>query len=390
MRKEVLLLEGDYTQALPTVKSLHKHGYVIDGVFSDKWSYGYGSKFFRSKFIFKNTSDTDSYYHFLSQLLSKHHYDAVIPMNDESSTLLSKYKSELQGFTAFLMPDYEHYSKGYDKHQLMDVCARKGFPHPRTLVIEGEHLDLNKAAELKYPVLIKPNYSSGARGITLVNNIDELGEKFEKVYREYGECHLQEYIPQGGSQVEVQIFVNSHGKLVQSSVIHKFRWYPEKGGSSCCNMSDTDDRIVDICYRLCKEIGWVGLADFDTIEDPRTGELLIMELNPRLPACTKTAYMAGIDWADVIVSEYLGIPHASYEMKRRVYLRHLGFEVLWFYYSNNKFSTKPCWFKFFGRDIYYQDMNGVLDFMPFIMGTWGNLKKQLSPEFRKSKSGTSN
>lgn len=388
MGKRILLLEGDYTQSLPTAKSLHCRGYEVDGVFSDKWSYGYGSKYIKKRYLFKETANTKVYYEFILSLLINTHYDAVIPLNDESATLLSSYRAELLEYTRFMMPDAKHYAMGYDKHQLMEVCASKNIPHPKTLVLDGCHIEMNEVSRLKFPILIKPNYSSGARGITLVESVKDLEEKFSAVYREYGECHLQEYIPQGGSQVEVQIFVNPKGELIQSSVIHKFRWYPEKGGSSCCNMSDTDDKIVEICYRLCKEINWVGLADFDTIEDPRTGELLIMELNPRLPACVKTSYASGVDWADVIVSEYLGVPHATYKTTRKVYLRHLGFEMLWFYYSKNKFSTYPSWFKFFGKNIFYQDMNGWADPMPFIRGTWGNLKKQMSPEFRKSKSGT--
>ena len=94
-RKEILLLEGDYTQCLPTAKSLHKHGYVIDGVFSDKWSYGYGSRYIRNKYIFKDTGDTKAYYEYIVDLLQTHHYDAIIPLNDESATLLAYYKEEL-------------------------------------------------------------------------------------------------------------------------------------------------------------------------------------------------------------------------------------------------------------------------------------------------------
>lgn len=388
MNKTVLLLEGDYTQCLPTARALHNLGYIVDGIFSDKWSYGYGSKFIRERFLFKDTADTKSYFDFILPIISSRQYDAIIPLNDESSTMLSTYQSELLCHTRYQLPDAVHYAKGYDKHQLMEVCALKRIPHPRTVIVEKCFIDMNRVATLEFPILIKPNYSSGSRGITLVDNIDDLEEKFVKVYDIYGECHLQEYIPQGGRQVKVQLYVNAAGELIQSSVIRKFRWYPEKGGASSCNMSIVDNDIVATCYDLCQTIGWVGFADFDTIEDPRTGELLIMELNPRLPACIKTAYASGIDWADVIVSEYIGIPHRSYSMNRQVYLRHLGFELLWFYYSKNRWSTNPSWFKFFGKDMYYQDMDGWDNPMPFIRGTFGNMIKQMSPEFRKSKSGT--
>ncbi len=385
--KKVLLLEADYTQSLPTVKSLHNHGYVVDGVFESKLSYGYGSKYFNKKYVFHDTSNFEGYRDFLLELLKRENYEAIIPLNDESAIVLSKYKSQFLEFTKFKLPDWENFEKGYDKHKLMQECSIGNFSHPNTVVVSGRHVTPESVASLKFPVLIKPNYSSGARGITYIRDREELSSKFAEVYDKYGECHIQEFIPSGGAQVKIQLYINELGELVQSSVIHKYRWYPNNGGSSCCNRSSENKQIVDILYRLLKQIGWVGLADFDTIEDPRTGELLIMELNPRLPACTKTAFAAGIDWADVIISEYLGLPHPHYEKTNDIFLRHLGFEMLWFANSDSRFKTNPSWFHFIGRNIYYQDMNGWSDPMPFFYGTYGNIKKQMSKEFRDSKKG---
>lgn len=253
--------------------------------------------------------------------------------------------------------------------------------------MHGTDIDLEKVKDLRYPVLIKPNKSCGARGITPALNYEELLVKIPLVVQEFGECHIQEFIPEGGGQVKAQLYINERGDLVQSSVISKYRWYPNHGGSSCCSKSMDNPKLIQILYSLLKEIGWFGFADFDTIEDPRTGELLIMELNPRVPACVKTAFAAGINWADIISSEYEKEPHANYKKERNIYLRHLGFEILWFLNAEKKFSTKPSWFKFFGKNIYYQDMNGIDDPMAFIIGTIGNIKKQLSPSFRKAKAG---
>lgn len=389
MKQKILLLEADYTQALPTVKSLSKKGYTVDGIFSSKLSYGYGSKYFRKKFLFKETSSFDKYKECILEILKAEKYDAVVPMNDESAIVLSKYKDLFLSFTNFELPQWKDFERGYDKHKLMEECGIGGFPHPKTITIKEDHIHQVDLSSLKFPILIKPNYSSGARGITYISSPQELYEKFKGVYNKYGPCHIQEFIPPGGGQVEVQLYIDENGDLIQSSVIHKFRWYPNNGGSSCCNKSVDNNRIVTILHALLKQIGWVGLADFDTIEDPRTGELLIMELNPRLPACIKTAYSSGIDWGNIIVSQYLGIPHPEYKREREVYLRHLGFEVLWLLNNKTILGTKPNWFKFLGKNIFFQDMNGWSDLKPFFYGTYGNIKKQLSREFRNSKKGLS-
>ena len=305
-----------------------------------------------------------------------------------NTKLLSKYKDELLHFTRFVVPDDETFERGFDKHKLMEVCQLHGYPHPATAIVHQGKLDEVDLSSLTFPILIKPNHTAGGRGMTLVQTPAELKDVFPPIYEQYGDCHLQSYIPPGGAQVEVQLYVDEKKNLVNSSVIYKYRWYPENGGSSCCAKSVKNDKIVEMLYRLLLDIGWVGFADFDTIEDPRTGELLIMELNPRYPACVKAAFEAGVDWAEIVLNDYLGLQQKTYGYKENEFLRHLGFEVLWFFYSKNRWLTKPNWFKLIGRHIHYQDMSDWTDPMPFFKGLLGNIKKQMSPEFRQTKSGT--
>lgn len=381
--KKALLIQADTTQTLPMARELSRKGYEVHAVVSSKLTYGYGCRFVKRKFIFENYEDIEAHYHFLADILKSGDYSIIIPMADHGAIVLSKYKKELSRHVRYVMPDYDNFEQGYDKHKLMDACERGGYPHPRTVIVEDE--DLSKAKSLKYPVLIKPNKSCGARGITPVDNYENLCILFPKVVAEYGPCHVQEYIPEGGAQVEAQLYIDEKGELLQSSVIYKYRWYPNRGGSSCCNRTEDNPQLISNLHSLLKDIGWVGFADFDTIEDPRTRELLIMELNPRVPACVKTAFASGINWADVISAEYEGESHKHYQTEREVFLRHLGFEILWFLNAENRFNTTPSWFKFFGANVFYQDMSGWDDPKAFLYGTWGNVKKQLSPEFRKAK-----
>lgn len=385
---KILLLYGDGTQAIPVVKELHKAGHIVDAVACSKYGYGSCSRYLNKCYYFENMEDIDGYYTYLVTLLKKEQYDTVIPLRDENTKLLCKYRDELLKYTHFVVPDNKTFERGFDKHLLMEICQLKGYPHPQTTIIEGDTLDKIDLDSLNYPLLIKPNHTAGGKGMTLIHSKKELLEKFPSIHKTFGDCHLQAYIPAGGVQIKVQLFLDKRNQLVNSSVILKNRWYPENGGSSCCAKSVRNEEIVDTLYHLLLDIGWVGFADFDTIEDPRTGKLLIMEMNPRLPACVKTAFEAGINWAEIIVNGYMGLPQKTYEYKENEYVRYLGLESLWFYYSKNRLKTKPSWFKFLGRHIHYQDMSDWTDPKPFFYGLWGNLKKQSSPEFRKAKSGS--
>ena len=382
---KVLVLDTG-TQGYITVKSLKKAGHYVVLLCRGRHNYADDSRYLDERIMTDAAWDSENYLNEVISIIERKQIDTVIPMSDFASMFLSRNKGMLQQMVHYVLPDTDVFERGYDKNSLMELCAKKGYPHPQTINDVTDIRSLDKE-NLQFPLLIKPNHTCGGRGMTLARDYEELVTKFPKVYQEYGDCHLQKYIKQGGAQVEVQLYVDENKELTASSVIYKYRWYPENGGSSCCATCVKNDTAVDMCYRLLKDIGWVGFADFDLIEDPEEGNLKVMELNPRIPACVKAAVVAGVDWPNIIINEYLNQPQEPVSFKQGILLKHLGMETLWFFYSKNRFKTKPSLFKVFGKNVYYQDCDWS-DPMPFIKGTWHNLKRQLSPSFRKSKSGT--
>lgn len=383
---ENILLLDTGTQGYVSANSIKKAGYKVFLLFKGKHNYADDSKHVYKKFETEFNYEDPQYLNVVKKIIKDNKIDVIIPMSDLSSRFLSKNKKQLSHIVKYILPDIEIFEKGYDKNLLMSTCSQNGYPHPYTINNVKNIENINQQ-DLFFPLLIKPNHTCGGRGMTLVKDYKELKRKFPEIYKQYGDCHLQEYIPSGGAQVEVQIFINKKQELVASSVIYKYRWYPENGGSSCCATSIKNDDIVTTCFNLLKDIGWVGFADFDLIEDPRDGNLKIMELNPRMPACVKAAVVSGIDWPTLIVEEYLNKPHKEFTFKPGIILKHLGMECLWFLYSKNRFNTKPFIGNIFNKKIYFQDLDWK-DPIPFLKGSWHNFKKQLNPSFRKSKAGT--
>ena len=371
-----VLLLGCGTQGLVIIKDLKKSGHIVF-LIGERHNYADDTRYLDHYLFTNHLISEPEYYDLVYKYIFDNKIDVVIPMGDVFSEFLSKNKEKLQNIVSYKIPDYPCFVNGTDKNKLLALCKAKNYPHPFTINTVSDVRTLDRET-IPFPLLIKPNITCGARGMTLVHSFEELCEKFPLIQAEFGDCHLQQYIKQGGAQVEVQLYVDEKKQLVNSSVIYKYRWYPEKGGSSCCAKSIRNDRIVDILYHLLLDLNWVGFADFDTIEDPDSGELLIMELNPRVPACVKCAIEAGIHWGEIITNNYLNLPQKHYQYKENEYLRHFGFETLWFLKSPNRFKTKPCWFKFFGKHIHYQDMSDWTDPKPFFMGTINNVKKVLS------------
>lgn len=384
-----ILLLGSGTQAFAVIKPLHEAGHLIFFLLGEKGNYADASRYVYKNIYTSLSLKSNDYISLVKSVVSTENIDVIIPTGDSTAEFLSRNQHEFSNIVHFKTPTYDNFLRGYDKNQLMTLCREKSYPHPQTIDLSKVEYSHDKYVELfPYPGLLKPNCTTGGRGMVLIKDYEALIRIYPEIHAQYGDCHLQRFIKEGGRQVKIQLYVNESGELLQHSVLHKVRWYPVKGGASCCAISIEDEKMVRICHQILKDIHWIGFADFDTIEDPDTHELLIMEINPRLPACIGAAVHAGIDWGNILVDDALGKVQKEYEYKQGVALRHLGFDVLWFMHSPSRFSSHPSWFKFCGKNVYYQDFD-FYDPKPFWIGTYHNIKKMLDPSFKKAKSGTS-
>lgn len=379
-----ILLLGAGTQSLAIIPSLHRAGHRIIIQCDQHSNYGDRSRYV-DKVVRTSAKGDDEHFNFISKIINEEKIDVIIPMGDASAEFLSRHKQQFAD-QHFVIPDHDTFLKGYDKNRLMTLCQEKGYPHPQTVDLSKIDYLSDELKSFPFPAMLKPNCTTGGRGMIEVKNYDEFVAAYPDMHKKYGDYHLQRFVKAGGRQVKIQLYVDANQNLIAHSVQHKMRWYPNKAGSNCCARSITDDHILGICHNILKDIKWEGFADFDSIEDPDTGELLIMEINPRLPACIKGSIVAGIDWGEVLINGALGLPQKQYEYKEGIILRHLGLDILWFIHAENRWHAKPNWFRFFGRRIHYQDMNGILDPLPFLTGTWNNIKNLFNPEFRKAKS----
>lgn len=383
--KKILLL-GAGTQGLAIVKGLAKAGYEISMLIGEIGNYGDCSCYVSKRFFCHFDVESPEYLKEVKTILERERIGVVLPMGDRDAEFLSKNKEELSPLAHFVSPEYENFLKGYDKNQLMVLCARKGYPHPQTIDLSKVAVsDCDELRQFPYPAILKPNCTTGGRGMKVVESYEEMLAIYPALHQQFGGYHLQRFIRAGGRQVKIQVCVDAEGKMIAHSAMQKVRWYPVKGGSSCCSVSIKEEEMTAICHHILCDIGWEGFADFDLIEDLDTKELLIMEINPRLPACIGAAIHAGMDWAQIIVDQALEREPKQYEYKSGVVLRHLGFDVLWFLKSPMRFKTKPSWFSFIGKNVCYQDMDGWTDPKPFFAGTYHNIKKLFDPSFKKAK-----
>ena len=172
------ILDGQTIQALIFAKQLRGKGHKVILFCSEKLSYGYMTRYLTKKIICPSSKNNISAYHnFILNYVKNNTVDVLVPMNDDSAKYLSSYKTILSKYSNFSIPNLNVFMMGYDKNQLMQVCNEKKFPHPKTIDLEKKKPLINNS-NFKFPALIKPNETSGARGFIRVHDFDEA----QKVY----------------------------------------------------------------------------------------------------------------------------------------------------------------------------------------------------------------
>lgn len=379
-----ILVLGTGTQGLILVKTLHDSGHKVILMALEKGNYADSSRYVE-KCYFCLDKDDSYLLSFLNDIIIKESINAIIPTGDSTADFICKNRKNINSLAKYKFPSYEDFLNGYDKNKLMNLCRQKGYPHPLTIDLSTQSIESDDVKNFPYPGMLKPNCTTGGRGMVEISNYSELLDRYSELHALYGDYHLQKFIKPGGRQIKIQLYIDEKKQLVAHSVQQKLRWYPNRGGSNTCAVSIENNALVNICFQILKDINWLGFADFDAIENPDTGDFLIMEINPRIPACIKGAIVAGVNWGEVIVNGYLDLPQRSYTYRTGVYLRHVGLDFLWFLHAHNRWSVKPSWFHFIGSKTYYQDASSWSDPMPFIKGTLNNIAKLFNPEFKKSK-----
>lgn len=384
--KTILLINAEGVQAICLARSLRKQGHRVIGFCNRKMTSGYATRWLTEKHISPDIiSHPEEFKKCLYAYLSEHKIDLIIPLADDGAEFLSRHKEDIQVEFSVkcAIPSFDIFNVANDKQKLMELCERNNLCHPRTREVNLENIK-EVADYIGFPAMIKPNLSQGAKGIMYVNDIQELQEKLPAVQQQFGACTLQQYVEQPDYYYNVMLYRDKHGRMDYYTIIQIRRFFPLKGGSSCYSETIEHDYLLNQCKEVLEKLNWYGFADFDVLEDIRTHELKIIEINPRVPSSFQAAFASNVDFGKVFIADEFDEPMPKFQYETGRQVRWMGLDVMWFIFSNKRFSFKPSWFKFFGKNVSYHD-GAWNDPLPMFAGILAGVVKYMDPNFRKSK-----
>ena len=173
-----------------------------------------------------------------------------------------------------------------EDRKLFEAIMRKtGIPQPKAKAVTDVEEGVKAAAEIGYPVLVRPSFVLGGRAMMIVGNEETLRHYLHNAVEinENSPVLVDKYIQ--GKETEVDaicdgkdIFIPGIMEHVEPTGIHSgdsISVYPSFSLSQAVK-----EKIIDYTCRLGLEIGIVGLFNIQFIVD-KNDDVYVIEVNPR-------------------------------------------------------------------------------------------------------------
>lgn len=229
----------------------------------------------------------------VSQIIEKERPDALLPNLGGQSALnlcselakagvLEKYGVEVIGVQV------DAIERGEDRIAFKETMKRLGIDMPRSspayTVDEAEKI----AMELGFPVVIRPAYTMGGTGGGLVYNIEELRVVANRgiAASMVGQILVEESVL-GWEELEVEVVRDAKNQMITVCLIENIDPMGVHTGDSICTapmltISEAlQKRLQDYAYKIVEAIQVIGGTNVQLAHDPKTGRVVIIEINPR-------------------------------------------------------------------------------------------------------------
>jgi predicted ATP-grasp superfamily ATP-dependent carboligase len=212
------------------------------------------------------------------------------------------------------------------KEGFAEVCDQLGIPTPRTVAVDVAKLvaDGGRAAvpafevDLQYPVVGKPSNSAewyyvDFPGKAKIHHIDSRAELDELLgnladAKFPGTFLVQEFIPGDETQMRsLTAYRDTSGEvtLLATGRVLLEEHTPGTLGIPAAILVEAYDDAMDAATRFLDATGYVGFANFDYKLDPRTGQHVYFEVNPRIGRNNYYVTAGGANVARVLVEDWV-------------------------------------------------------------------------------------
>ncbi len=229
----------------------------------------------------------------LEQIIAKERPDALLPNLGGQSGLnlcselskagvLEKYGVQVIGVQV------DAIERGEDRIEFKETMTSLGIEMPRSHEAYSVDEAVKIAEDLGYPVVIRPAYTMGGAGGGLVYNIDELKTVVERglAASMIHQVLVEESIS-GWEELELEVVRDAKNNVITVCFIENIDPIGVHTGDSFCSApmltisEDVQKKLQEYSYSIVKAIEVIGGCNCQFAHDPKTGRIVVIEINPR-------------------------------------------------------------------------------------------------------------
>jgi carbamoyl-phosphate synthase large subunit len=178
--------------------------------------------------------------------------------------------------------------RGEDRLAFKETMLELGIDMPQSKITHSVKEAEAIAKELGYPVVVRPAYTLGGTGGGLAYNVEELRVIAARGIAAslIGQVLIEESV-EGWEELELEIIRDSKNQMITVCFIENVDAMGVHTGDSFCTApmltidTDLQERLQQFSYKVVQRIGVIGGTNIQFAHDPKTGRVVIIEINPR-------------------------------------------------------------------------------------------------------------
>ncbi|MBN1443552.1 MAG: carbamoyl-phosphate synthase large subunit [Planctomycetes bacterium] len=229
----------------------------------------------------------------LAEVIEKERPDAILPNLGGQSGLnltselykkgiLDKYGVKVIGVKV------DAIERGEDRTAFKVTMDSLGIEMPRSEAVYSVEDAERAAADLGYPVVIRPAYTLGGTGGGLVYNVDELRVVAARGIAAslVGQILVEESVL-GWEELELEVVRDARNRMITVCFIENVDAMGVHTGDSFCTApmltisAELQQKLQKLSYAIVEAIQVIGGTNIQFAHDPKTGRVVVIEINPR-------------------------------------------------------------------------------------------------------------
>ena len=304
-----VVVDVGWVNGLAAIRSLGRAGIPVLALDHRRSALGFRSRYAEAV-LCPDPRDEERFVSFLAELGEGLERPApIFPTNDEPLNAVARGVDRLGGRFRYPFPSWDALSRVQSKRAQLEAAAEAGIPFPRTIHPGSGEEARAAAAELGYPVVVKPSATEGfrrrfGRPFRCENELD-LDQAYAQA--EPYEPLVQELVPGGDDELyTLGSYLAEDGESLGLFCGRKLRQTPPRIGTCRVGEAVWVDEVVQQGLALLRALRFHGISQVEFKRDRRDSELKLMEVNPRLWQWHGLAAACGVDVPLIAYRDLIG------------------------------------------------------------------------------------